>query len=118
MPRWDPLGIGPSEGWRIDHEPPQGVTGAAWASNDYVFAKGAAVSDATYGLTQEQQERYDRLTGVSAAPIRDAHGRPVGVLTVCTEVGEPRVSEKDFVERQVALAASVAPLIIELGHLV
>jgi hypothetical protein len=118
MPWWDPLRIGPEEGWRIDRDPPQAITGAAWASDDYVFAKGAAVSDATYGLTREQQERYERLTGVSAAPIRDAHGRPVGVLTVCTEASEPRVSEKDFVERQVALAASVAPLIIELGHLV
>jgi hypothetical protein len=117
MPWWDPQELGPAEGWRVDRDPPQAVTGAAWVSNDYVFAKGGAVSDATHGLTVEQQARYERLTGVCSTPIRDPRNRPVAVLTVCTEDPEPLVSDKQFVERQIALAAVVAPLLTELGHL-
>lgn len=115
LPWWDPLLVGPEGGWRIDSNTPQAVTGAAWATNSYVFAKDAAVSDATYGLTEEQQQQYKRLTGVSATPIRDVRGRPVGVLTVSTEVVPPLVSDAEFVKRQIELAVEVAPLLIELG---
>ena len=117
VPWWDPEDIGPDEGWRIDRDPPQAVTGAAWATNDYVFAKGPAVSRAAYGLTAAQQARYDRLTGVSAMPVRTPDGRPVAVLTVCTESAEPRVSDRQFVDRQIALAVYLAPLLIGIGHL-
>ncbi len=115
IPVADPDGIGPEEGWRIDRDPPQAVTGAAWRTNDYVFAKGSAVSDATYGLTPEQQQRYERLTGVSATPIRDPRGNPIGVLTVCTEQADPKVSEREFVELLIALATELAPTLEDLG---
>lgn len=115
IPVRDPQGIGPGEGWRIDHQPPQAVTGLAWKTNEYVFAKGPAVSDATFALTSEQQRRYARLTGVSATPIRDPRGRPIGVLTLCTEEPDPAVSEREVVELQIALAAELAPALEDLG---
>lgn len=114
-PTWDPHGLGPAEGWRIDTDPPQAVTGMAWVANNYVYAVGDAVSDATHGLTAAQQLRYKRLTGVSAAPIRDRDGSPIGVLTICTELEDPKMREPVFVKQQVALAAELAVSLAALG---
>lgn len=115
IPAVDPRALGPEDGWRIDQDPAQAVTGAAWANNAYVFAKGPAISNVTYGLTEEQQRRYADLTGVSAAPIRDQRGAPLGVLTVCTKEPEPLSSDQAFVERQVALATALGTVLADLG---
>lgn len=116
MAEFDPEHIGPPEGWRIDQEPPQAVTGAAWRTNSYVFAKGPAVSDATYGLTPEQQARYLNLSGVAATPIQNARGNPIGVLTVSTSAPQPVVSEPDVIIRLVALAEVIARVLIDIGR--
>jgi hypothetical protein len=115
IPARDPHLVGPDDGWRVDQDPPQAVTGAAWTTNAYLFAKGSALSDAKYGLTSEQQRAYMRLTGVSATPVRNRFGSPIGVLTVSTEEPGPQVSERDFVELQVACAAKLAPALEDLG---
>jgi hypothetical protein len=112
---FDPDHVGPAEGWRIDQDPPQAVTGAAFKTNSYIFARGAAVSDATYGLTPEQQARYRELTGVAATPIQNARGRPVGVLTLFTSEPDPKVSEPDVIIRLVALSEIVGRLLIDVG---
>jgi hypothetical protein len=114
-PTWDPYALGPVEGWRIDTDPPQAVTGLAWVANKYVYAVGDAVSDATHGLTAAQQRRYKRLTGVSAAAIRNLDGTPIGVLTICTELENPKMREPVFVKLQLALAAEIAVSLIALG---
>lgn len=115
MPEFDPERAGPIEGWRIDEEPAQAVTGAAWSTNSYVFAKGGSVSDATYGLTPEQQAGYRNLTGVAATPIQNARGHAVAVLTVFTSRPQPVVSDPDVVVRIVALAEFIARILIDVG---
>jgi hypothetical protein len=112
---FDPQHAGPPEGWRIDQEPPQAVTGAAWRTNSYVFAKGPAVSDATYGLTPQQQARYQTLSGVAATPIQNARGHPIGVLTVFTSTPNPTISDSDVIIRLVALAEIIARVLIDVG---
>jgi hypothetical protein len=112
FPTWDPYEIGPAEGWRIDITPPQAVTGWAWAEKEkYVYAVAGAVADATHGLTPAQQQRYSRLTGVSATAIRDFDGAPIGVLTTCTEDDQPMMREPTFVRQQIALAAELAVIL-------
>jgi hypothetical protein len=115
MPEFDPERAGPPEGWRIDQEPPQAVTGAAFKTNSYVFAKGPAVSDATYGLTPEQQARYRNLSGVAATPIQNARGNPIGALTVFTSAAQPIVSDPNVIIRTVALAEVIARVLIDVG---
>lgn len=114
IPARDPSRVGPEEGWRIDLDPPQAVTGAAWKTNDYVFAKGPAVSDAAFGLTPEQQQRYNELTAVAATPIRDPRRNPIGVLTVSTQENDIRVTDREFVELLIASAAELAPVLEDL----
>lgn len=112
FPTWDPYEIGPTEGWRIDITPPQAVTGLAWAEKEkYVYAVAGAVADATHGLTPAQQQRYSRLTGVSATAIRNFDGAPIGVLTLCTEDDQPMMREPTFVRQQIALAAELAVIL-------
>lgn len=111
---YDPEGFGPEEGWRIDRDRPQGVTGAAWKGNDYVFAIGEKVSNATYDLTSEQQERYRSLTAVAAMAIRNATGEGIGVLTLFTTVETPHIDE-NFVFLHVGAAEMVAQILIYLG---
>ena len=115
IPEFDPDNAGPREGWRIDVEPPQAVTGASWRTNSYVFAKGPAVSDATYGLTAAQQARYRTLSGVAATPIQNARGNPIGVLTLSTSAAQPIVSDPDVFRQMLALAEVTARVLIDVG---
>lgn len=74
----------PSEAWAIG----QGATGAAWASCSYVRVRGSKVSDGTYGLNEQQQERYRALRVVAAAPVLDASVRPIAVLTASSTIDD------------------------------
>jgi hypothetical protein len=111
---YDPGHGGPEEGWQIDRDRPQGVTGTAWKINAYVFAPGEQVSDETYGLTPEQQERYRSLTAVAATPIQNARGNPIGVLTLFTTMENPDIDD-DFVIRHIGAAEIVARVLIDVG---
>jgi hypothetical protein len=109
---YDPERVGPEEGWQID--PPQGVTGTAWKINSYVFAPGEQVSDATYGLTPEQQKRYRSLTAVAATPIQNARGQAIGVLTLFTAIENPHIDD-NFVILHIGAAEMVARVLIDVG---
>jgi hypothetical protein len=114
VPAYDPDRAGPEEGWRIDRDPPQGVTGTAWKINAYVFAPGEQVSDATYGLTSEQQKRYRSLTAVAAMPIQNARSKAIGVLTLFTTIENPNIDD-DFVILHIGAAEMVARVLIDVG---
>ncbi len=64
--------------------PGRGATGVAWSTGDYVVAEGDAVHDSTYGLTEVQASRYVHLAAVAAAPVYNAGGRVIAVLTAST----------------------------------
>lgn len=116
MPAYDPSQAGPAEGWLVDRDPAQGVTGTAWKINSYVFAPGRLVSDETYGLTPQQQERYRSLTAVAGAPIQNARGEPIGVLTLFTTADDADIDD-DFVILHVAAAEIIARLMIDIGDI-
>jgi hypothetical protein len=111
---YDPERFGPEEGWQIDGDPPQGVTGTAWKINSYVFASDEQVSDATYGLTPEQQERYQSFTAVAATPIQNARGVAIGVLTLFTTIENPNIDD-NFVIFHIGAAEIVARVLIDVG---
>jgi hypothetical protein len=74
-----------------------GATGTAFARGEYVYVAGPAVSDATYGLTPEQQQHFQSLTAVGSMPVANASGRVLGVLTASTETedGPERLASED-----------------------
>lgn len=108
MPFYDPAGAGPTEGWSIDPSRPQAVTGSAWVGNKYYFALGQALSDSRLRLTSEQRKRYGDLTGVAAAPVRDASGDPIAVLTIFTQSKTPQMANQDYIDRHLVLADRVS----------
>ena len=99
-----------SEGW----EPGRGATGTAWSRRAYVYVEGAAVSDATHGLTPGQQERYRPLKAVAAAPIFNASGRVVGVLTASSTSDNHGLDSPEGQEDHTLAALLVSRLLIEL----
>jgi hypothetical protein len=107
-PVYDPTQTGPKEGWGIKPSSPQAVTGSAWVTNSYYFAMGAALSDESLRLTPAQKESYENLTGVAAAPVRDADGNPIAVLTIFTSSDSPNMDSNDYISRHVVLADRVA----------
>ena len=83
--------------------PGQGATGIAWSTNGFVRAVGHAVSDATYGLTEEQQERYRDLRVVVANPVQNARGRAIGVLVLSSREDDAYFEDPDAQLQLVAL---------------
>lgn len=102
--------------WEIREDAVHGVTGAAWTSRGYTAEKGGRVSDATYGLSPDEQARYAHLTGVAACPVPNARGEPVGVLTAATTEPDPPVHEKEFVEAMLGLSQVVSRILIDIAR--
>lgn len=101
-----------SEGWAIG----QGVTGEAWRREAYVIATGAECSDDTFGLNADQQERYRDLVVVAAAPVVNAKGRMLAVLSGSSRDVGSRVGTPEGFDAHVVLAAAVARILVDLLH--
>lgn len=99
-----------SEGWA----PGQGATGLAWVRADYVRVEGAACSDETYGLTAAQRERYKNLAVVAAAPVLNAAGEIIAVLSASTENADSALATQEGQEAHLALAAAMARVVVDL----
>ncbi len=89
----------------------EGAVGRAFASGSIEVAVGDAVSSASYGLTEAQQVAFRPYRSVTAAPLRDAKGTVIGVLS-----GISRAESSYFVsgpgpKRLADLADAVAILI-------
>jgi hypothetical protein len=110
MPEYESAGPSPSAGWDIG----QGATGTAWASRSYVRVRGTAVSDGTYGLSDEQQEQYRGLRVVAAAPVFNARVEPIAVLSVSSSHDDGFLFEGDSSLRHAELAEVVARVLIDI----
>lgn len=64
--------------------PGVGAAGVAYSSGEFVVARGDAVRDATYGVTEELAARYDHLASVAAMPVFNAGEDVIGVVTAST----------------------------------
>lgn len=86
IPVYDPDNGGPPGGWGIAENAPQAITGSAWGGRGYLFGIGNKLKRSKLRLTEKQQEEYEDLEAVAAAPVLD-DGEPVGVLTVFSKIG-------------------------------
>jgi hypothetical protein len=99
-----------SEGWAVG----QGVTGEAWRTRTYVLATGSECWDSTFGLTPEQQERYRHLTAVAAAPVTNAAGSLIAVLSGSTSDPDSGLSSPEGFDAHLVLAAGAARILVDL----
>ena len=105
-----PGATGPAERWRVG----QGATGAAYERGEYVLVEGEAVSDLTYGLSPEQQERFSDLTAVAAMPVTNASGAVIGVLTASSSDGQHQLATQEAFDQHLAIAEMVGRLLIDV----
>lgn len=92
----------------------RGAVGEAWASGEYVLARGPEVSDDTYGLTPEQQRRYRELAIVAAMPVTNARHAVVAVLAgSSSELDSPLGTAEGF-DAQLLVAQEVARVLVDL----
>lgn len=70
-----------------EFSPGAGATGTAWEERDLIVVQGEAVSDATYGLTPEQQRHFRRFQVVAGVPV-SIDGEPIGVLTAISKIDD------------------------------
>jgi hypothetical protein len=92
----------------------QGAVGRAWSEERYVVAEGIAVSDATFGLSPEQQERYRDLAVVTAVPVTNAAGRPLAVLSASSRNPRSKLTQTEGFRHHVFLADLVARVLVDL----
>lgn len=108
-PERDPLA---ADGWA----PGQGVSGQAWQRGEYVAVEGAACSDGTYGLTLAQQERYRDVVAVAAAPVFNAAGTVIAVLSASSTDPATGLVTPEGREVHLGLAMAAARILVDLLH--
>jgi hypothetical protein len=92
-------------------EPGKGATGTAWREGKLVLVTGDAVSDATYGLTPDQQQMFGDYKAVAAAPVFWRENWTVGVLTAISTVDDGHFESPEAQESLRDLAAVIGPLL-------
>jgi GAF domain len=110
---YESAGSAPSEVWK----PGRGATGMAWLTNGMVIVRGTAVSDATYGLDEEQQDRYKSVQVVAANPVQNARGRRLGVLVASSEQDDAYFDRPDARLNLLALSEVVARVLVDIVRL-
>lgn len=95
----------PSAEFRIG----QGAVGTVWSRGSAAVVVGGEVSDDTYGLSPEQQQRYADLVAVAAVPVTNARDQMIAVLSVAST--DPRsipATDTDTTVEHLSFMASVA----------
>lgn len=100
----------PSRGWRAG----TGAVGEAWASGEYVLARGEEVADDTYGLTPAQQRRARDLAVVAAMPVTNAGDEVIAVLAGSSvDADSPLATDEGF-DAHLLVAQEVARVLVDL----
>lgn len=100
----------PSQGWK----PGVGAVGEAWASGEYVLARGQEVSDDTYGLTADQQRRARNLAVVAAMPVTNASDEVIAVVSGSSTDPESPLATVEGFDAHLLVAQEVARILVDL----
>lgn len=100
----------PSQGWK----PGSGAVGEAWLSGEYVLARGAEVSDDTYGLTPDQQHRARNLAVVAAMPVTNAGDEVIAVLAGSSTDPASALGSAEGFDAHLLVAQEVARVLVDL----
>jgi hypothetical protein len=94
--------------------PGRGATGTAYQERRLVVVTAPETADDSYGLSPEQQSRYQRLTAVGAAPVLNAAGWCIAVVTAATESRHSGLLMDDGQDELEATAAAAARVLVDL----
>jgi hypothetical protein len=110
LPILEPEHPGQSPGFA----PGQGTVGMAWATDVSVVATGRTVADETFGLTEQQRERYADVAVAASVPIRNAAGRVIGVLSGFSRQPSTVLGLSEGMELQLFFADAAARVLVDL----
>jgi hypothetical protein len=110
VPILEPEHPGQSPGFAVG----QGTVGMAWATGVWAVARGRTVSDETFGLTDQQRERYADVAVAASVPIRNAAGRVIGVLSGFSRRPGTVLGLSEGFELQVFFADAAARVLVDL----
>jgi len=112
IPVYDPTDRGPRKGWGIAADAPQAITGSAWGGKGYLCGTQINLKRSKLRLTERQQEEYEDLVAIAAAPVLDEiDNEPVGVLTVFSSVADSKIGTLDFQRRHEEAASALVDVI-------
>jgi hypothetical protein len=97
------------ESWRSG----EGVVGRAWADNAFVVARGSEVMSGLERLPA-RRPRYRQLAIVVAVPVRNAHGRPIAVLSASSRDSESGLDSPEAAGDLFGAAAVCARVLVDL----
>ena len=110
IPVFDPNEKGPIDGWGINEDAPQAITGSAWVGGKYLSGVGPMLKPSRFRLTAEQFEEYKDLKAVAATPIMDC-GAPIGVLTISSSSADSKIGTDAFRKQHEDTAESLVDIV-------
>lgn len=100
----------PSREWRIG----EGATGVAYKEAEYVLAAGEATHDVTFNLDEDARAYYSDITEVAAAPVLNASGSIIAVLSVSHAEQETILNTSDGRRVHERAAGACARILVDL----
>jgi hypothetical protein len=97
-------------GWRRG----QGVTGLAFTTGRFQLAVGNATHDDSFGLSDEQQQRYRDLAAVAATPVFNASRRVIAVLGASSRDPTSNLGDEESEEVLVFIAVLIGRVLVDL----
>jgi hypothetical protein len=91
-----------------------GATGYSWDRDTLIVAVDDAVSDASFGLTPEQQEYFNAGRAVAATPIYGPNDERLGILTAYSVENDGAFENERTREALRDLAAALGLLLADL----
>lgn len=110
LPIFEEAGWEGSKGWA----PGKGATGLAYSTGQYVKVQGESISDGSYGLTPEEQERNRHLEIVAAMPVHNARNEVIADLTASRDDDDGRLDTEEGFEELVLLGRVCARILIDV----
>jgi hypothetical protein len=99
-----------SEVWRRG----EGVVGQCWQRDEIVVARGPEVREGLSALPPRRSRRYSLLAIVVAVPVRNAEGRPIGVLSASSRDPDSGLDSPEAAGDLFGAAAVCARILVDL----
>jgi len=98
------------ESWRSGED----AVGRSWSDNAFVVARGDEVMKGLEQVPSDRRPSHPRLAIVVAAPVRNANGRPIGVLSASSRDRDSGLDSPEAAGDLFAAAAVCARILVDL----
>lgn len=104
------VGRSGTRAWQVG----RGAVGEAYDTRKFVCATGAAVSDDTHRLTEEEKEAYRGLAAVIATPVFNGSGTVIGVVSAASSDLQNQLITPEAEQELMLAALLLSRILVEL----